>query len=128
MRSGHNLSKRLAMLIDAQSVVDALRCGRTSAPTLRYELCNVAALSLATDVIVKHVFIPTEHNPADPPSRGVVNPAQRAGGSKDHRTKKAACESLGPRRAYYEHFDLDHTTQPEEAFKETHGRSVDKFL
>jgi len=61
---------RLAALIDAQAVLSALRKGRSSAPTLRLTLRRTAAYLLGTDVWLRPVYVPTEFNPADRPSRG----------------------------------------------------------
>ena len=77
-RSSRYLRKRIAMLVDAQAVTGALRRGRSSAPTLRHEMQQIVALSLVSGCIMKCIYIPSEHNPADAPSRGVHSTAERA--------------------------------------------------
>jgi len=62
---------RAPFLVDARAVMDALRKGRSSAPTLRYPVRQCAALLLAADVRMHFGYIPSESNPADPPSRGI---------------------------------------------------------
>ena len=59
------------MLVDAQAVLFALIKGRSSAPTLRFEVRRIAAHALAADVLLHFLWVPSEHNPADAPSRGL---------------------------------------------------------
>ena len=63
--------RRLVVLIDSRVWIGAAAKGRSSSvPLLR--LCRrVAALVLASGVVVHYVYIPSKHNPADAPSRGV---------------------------------------------------------
>ena len=77
-RSKRFLGQRIPFLVDAQAVIGALRRGRTSAPTLKFEMGKIAALILATDTVVKFIYIPSSHMPADAPSRGLVSLANRA--------------------------------------------------
>jgi len=65
-------AKRVVILVDARSVLGCLAKGRTSAKSLLRPARRVAALVLATDLLVKYVYISSQHNPADAPSRGVV--------------------------------------------------------
>lgn len=65
-------SHRVVFLVDAQAVLDALAKGRSSAPTLFRGVKQCAALLLSTDTMARWVCISSEHNPADPPSRGIV--------------------------------------------------------
>ena len=71
-------SRRLVLLVDAQAVLFACAKGRSSAPTLRFELGRIAALSLAGNGLVRFIYVPSEYNPADAPSRGIVSKQQRA--------------------------------------------------
>jgi len=66
--SGGAVSVRLPVLSDSSVVIGAATKGR-SGPLLRP--CRVlGALLLASDLTLILVFVPTEQNPADPPSRG----------------------------------------------------------
>ena len=65
-------SKRTTILIDAQSVLGAVRKGRSSAPSLKRELRYIGALLLGGDLLVRCLYVPSEDNPADAPSRGIV--------------------------------------------------------
>ena len=72
------MSQRLVVLVDAQAVLFAAAKGRSSAPSLRFEIRKLAALALAGNLVIKYIYVPSEYNPADAPSRGVVSPADRA--------------------------------------------------
>jgi len=82
-------SRRVAMLVDAQAVLGALRKGRTSAPTLRFEVRRVAAMAIAADWHVHYTYVPSGCNPADAPSRGVTSSGKPRPGSRvvKHTTK-----------------------------------------
>ena len=71
-RSARRHSRRTTLLIDARTVLGALAKGRSSAETLRREIRRAGAYILAADLLVKPVYIPSEENPADAPSRGIV--------------------------------------------------------
>ena len=62
--------KRHAVLVDARAVVGAAARGRTSAPSFSREIRRMAAYTLACDMLMKYVYVPSESNPADAPSRG----------------------------------------------------------
>lgn len=68
-RSSH-FHHRLVVLIDAKAVLGAASKGRTSAPAIRGVVRHIGALLLATGTLLRLVYVPTEHNPADAPSRG----------------------------------------------------------
>jgi hypothetical protein len=70
--------KRGAFLVDARSVIGALRKGRSSAPTLRQPIRRVAALSLACDWTWRYHYVPSESNAADWPSRGLTYRQERS--------------------------------------------------
>ena len=72
LRSTKRHSRRTVLLVDAQAVRGAVAKGRSSAPCLRREVTRIAALQLAGDILLKLVYVPSEDNPADAPSRGVV--------------------------------------------------------
>ncbi len=58
------------MFIDAKAALCAVAEGRTNAPALHGTLCSINALLLATNTLLRPVYIPSEDNPADAPSRG----------------------------------------------------------
>ena len=72
LRSSRRHGKRTLLLIDAQAVLGATAKGRSSAPSIRRGVMRVAALLLAGDLQPYFGYIPSEENPADTPSRGVV--------------------------------------------------------
>ena len=63
---------RGAFLVDAQAVLGALQKGRSSAGSLRFPVQQAGALSLACGWRWRWCYLPSESNPADAPSRGVV--------------------------------------------------------
>jgi hypothetical protein len=71
LRSTHKHAHRVVALVDAQAVLGAAAKGRSSALTLKRELRKIAALTLAGDFLMKYVYVPSEDNPADAPSRGI---------------------------------------------------------
>ena len=78
LRSATRHSKRTLLLIDAQAVLGATAKGRSSAPSIRRGVMRVAALLLAGDLQPYYGYIPSEENPADTPSRGVIRPWRRS--------------------------------------------------
>lgn len=70
LRKPANFHHRLVLLVDAKAVLGAAVKGRTSAPGLRRCLRQIGALSLATNSLLRIVYVPSEYNPADAPSRG----------------------------------------------------------
>ena len=89
LRSPSKHAHRVVALVDAQAVLGAAAKGRTSALTLEREIRKVAALTLAGDFLMRYVYVPSEDNPADAPSRRIrrrvrkrgLKPAKRAGSS-----------------------------------------------
>ena len=91
LRSTGRHARRTTILIDAQSVLGAVRKGRSSAPSLKRELRFIGALILGGDLLVRCLYVPSEDNPADAPSRGVVrkhvfNKHRRRKGQPRHET------------------------------------------
>ena len=68
---------RPVILVDAKVAVGCISKGRSSAQALRRVLRSISALCLACDLLPRLVYIPTECNPADPPSRGLVPQRKR---------------------------------------------------
>ena len=69
-RARRNHHKRLAVLVDAKAIIGAVAKGRTNAPGLRGVVRALGAYQMASDVLLRLIYIPTDHNPADLPSRG----------------------------------------------------------
>ena len=70
LRSVANQSKRITVLVDAKAVLGAAAKGRSSARALQSGIRKLAALQLGGDVLLRLVYVPSEDNPADAPSRG----------------------------------------------------------
>ena len=68
--SAKHFHRRLVVLIDAKAILGAACNGRSSARTLRGIMRQLGSLLLATNSLLRLVYIPSEHNPADAPSRG----------------------------------------------------------
>ena len=77
-RARHNHGHRVVILVDAKAVLGAAAKGRSSAPSIRPHMQRLAALSLATGLLLRFVYIPSEDNPADAPSRGPLKLPDRA--------------------------------------------------
>jgi len=69
-RSAASHSRRTVLLVDAQAVLGAAKKGRSSSRSLRHPLRRLAAELLATGIRLFLLYVPSESNPADPPSRG----------------------------------------------------------
>ena len=61
---------RVVLLIGSRAVLGAVSKGRSGAWLLRQQVRRVAALSLAAGIRLHCVYVPSERNPADAPSRG----------------------------------------------------------
>ena len=72
LRSTSRHSRRTVLLIDATAVCGAVAKGRSSSPCLGPEIRRIAALGIAGDLLLRIVYVPSEDNPGDAPSRGVV--------------------------------------------------------
>ncbi len=70
LRASGRFHKRIVMLVDAKAALCATAKGRTNAPAFRRTLCSIDALLLASDTLLRPVYVPSEDNPADAPSRG----------------------------------------------------------
>ena len=71
LRKPANFHRRLVVLTDAKAVLGAATKGRTSASRVRGILRKIGSLLLATNSLLKLVYVPSEDNPADSPSRGI---------------------------------------------------------
>ena len=70
-------SHRGCFLVDAQAVLGALKKGRSSAGTLRHPVAQAGALALACNWKLTFGYLPSESNPADDLSRGVLQRGKR---------------------------------------------------
>jgi len=70
-RARSRFHHRLPIFADAKAIICAAAKGRTGAPALRRTLQHIAALALGADILMRLVYIPTESNPSDAPSRGL---------------------------------------------------------
>ena len=82
-RSRARHHRRAVILVDAKTALGSISKGRSSARALRRTLRSTAAHCLAADLLLRLVYIPSESNPADGPSRG--------------RTRKRRQQCQGPR-------------------------------
>ena len=71
LRDPRRHARRTVFLVDAQAVLGAVTKGRSSAQRIRRDVANVSALCLAGDLLMRYVYVPSEDNPADEPSRGI---------------------------------------------------------
>ena len=65
LRSVARHARRTLHLVDAQAVKGAIAKGRSSSPTLKFELRRIASLAIAGDLWIRVVYVPSEDNPAD---------------------------------------------------------------
>ena len=77
-RSWQKQGHRVVVLVDAKAVLGAAAKGRTSAPSFKVQIRKLSALTLASDLLVLYIYIPSEDYTADEPSRGVVSPRRCA--------------------------------------------------
>ncbi len=70
LRSPGRFRHRIVVLVDSRVVVGGTTKGRSGSAQLNVLLRRVAALVLAGGILLHLVFIPSAHNPSDPPSRG----------------------------------------------------------
>ena len=76
-RSARKHGHRVVILVDAKAVLGAAAKGRSSAPSFKRHARRLAALTLAGGFLARYVYVPSEDNPADAPSRGVVRSKPR---------------------------------------------------
>ena len=77
-RSTRKHSHRVIVLVDAKAVIGAAAKGRTSAPSFKMQVRKLAALTVAGDFLIRYIYIPSEDNPADAPSRGLTRRLDKA--------------------------------------------------
>ena len=69
LRNRESLNKRLPLAVDNQFIFFALSKGRSSAPGINIYCRRIAALCLAGQIRLLPVWVRSEYNPADAPSR-----------------------------------------------------------
>jgi len=70
LRSIQRHGCRMLTLIDAKAILSATAKGRSGAPGFKQILRSIAAHLLAGNVLIYPLYIPSEDNPSDAPSRG----------------------------------------------------------
>lgn len=100
LRSAARHNQRMVLLVDAQAVLGAVSKGRSSSPSLRREVMRIAALQLVSGTLVKLVYVPSEDNPADAPSRGIVRRWRPRGGVIAKTKKQIAAADAKRKRNY----------------------------
>ena len=70
LRSAKRIGKRQMFLIDSRVVLGAARKGRSSFLQLAYFMRKLSVLLMFSGTTTHCLYIPTEFNPADGPSRG----------------------------------------------------------
>ena len=99
LRDRRRHSKRLVLLVDAQAVLGAAARGRSSAQSIKRTIRRYGALVLGGDLLARLVYIPSEDNPADAPSRnkkGVIRGSVCA--KSDQRTARLARQARAEHR------------------------------
>jgi len=74
LRSPARHGRRTVMLLDAKAVLGAIAKGRSSSPSLARPTRRLSAHLLAGELHLKVVYVPSEENAADDPSRGRTRP------------------------------------------------------
>ena len=68
---------RVVVLVDSKVVVGAVCKGRSGSPALNAWVRRIHCLAFAGGIRLSLIFIPSEHNPSDFPSRGLRLPGRR---------------------------------------------------
>ena len=77
LRAVGRRSKRVILFVDSKVAVGAMQKGRSGSAALNALVRKAHCLCMAGGLRLHIVFIPTEHNPADFPSRGEAIPGRR---------------------------------------------------
>ncbi len=70
LRSTKRFHTRLLLLVDAKAALCATAKGRSGSFAFRRPLASLGAHALAAGVLLRCLYVPSEDNPADAPSRG----------------------------------------------------------
>jgi len=77
LRSVRHQCTRQYVLLDSQVVRGLATKGRTASRALAYHMKQIMALTLVTSMRLSCLYIPTEYNPSDAPSRGYIRHSAR---------------------------------------------------
>ena len=108
LRSPARFGSRLLFLIDAKAALCAVAKGRSGSAVFNGTLCSISALLLATGCLMRPLYIPSEDNPADHPSRGrrrrpaAKKVLKKQGFSKPERRLNRALGQLRRQQAFIE--------------------------
>ena len=95
LRSARNVGKRQVFLLDSRVVLGAARKGRSSSPKLAFLMRRLSALLLLSGTLPHCLYIPTEYNPADAPSRGFRrHKGKRRGAHAKNPINLRSCRSI----------------------------------
>ena len=70
-RSTKHFFRRVPVLVDAQAILGAAAKGRTSAWSISRDIWRIAVVTFSSNILPAYVYIPSEDNPADAPSRNI---------------------------------------------------------
>ena len=117
-------SHRVVLSVDAKAVLGAAAKGRTSAPTFSLQIRRMAAITIAGNFFIKYVYIPSEDNPADAPSRGEIRYVRGSIQKQRPTVNRHKATSSYPTTAY----SMVELRSLESSFCEHYGMSVDEAL
>ena len=106
LRSSRHFYKRSLFLIDAKAALSAVAKGRSGAHEWEGTMCAIMALLLASGSLLRPLYIPSEDNPADHPSRGrrrrpqIRKVKRKETFSKEERRLHRAMQQLERRAAF----------------------------
>lgn len=86
LRNSQHVSTWQTVLVDSRVSLGIVRKGRTSAGSLRHVMRKIASRVLIGNLHLNVLCIPTEHNPADVPSRGLKS--RKRSGTASPRVKR----------------------------------------
>ena len=86
-RTRRHQHTRIPILVDAKVVLGCAVKGRSSSRALRGILRALAAHQLGADILLRLVYVPTDENAADAPSRGVKHAPKAVSRSRRQRRR-----------------------------------------
>ena len=92
LRTSSRHGVRAICMVDSKVVLGGVTKGRSTSRSLLRVLRKVAALSLGGDLLLRLLYIPTECNPSDPPSRGSRKRPQSRASRNDNRIVKQTAQ------------------------------------
>ena len=118
----HSNNKIISLLLyTSWKVSDNGGIGSPTLPSIRLQVRRMAALTVGCNFLMRYIYIPSEHNPADAPSRGVMRRVRLQPGSflkrrRRHRRRDA------PGYTYPTAAEID------ARFFHNYGKSIDDVL